>query len=289
MSMWMNFARGANSESLPVIAVVEAGADRDDQVGLVHRVVRRAGAVHAEHPEPRSCGAGNAPSAIRVQVTGKPSVVASSNRSADAFGADDAAAHVEDRPARIRERLGGEPDLLLVALGRRLVAGQMDVRDGLVGDVGARRGPCGMSTTTGPGRPVRAMWNASCDRARDLERVLDHEAVLDDRHRDADRVGLLEAVGAEQSVRTWPVRNTTGTESIIASQIGVTRFVAPGPLVPMRHADLAGRLRVALGGVTAACLVADEDVADTGVVEARRRLGGWRRRAARTRRRHLQL
>ena len=35
-----------------------------------------------------------------------------------------------------------------------------------------------------------------------------------------------------RSVRTWPVMNTTGTESIIASQIGVTRFVAPGPLVP---------------------------------------------------------
>ena len=35
-----------------------------------------------------------------------------------------------------------------------------------------------------------------------------------------------------RSVRTWPVMNTTGTESIIASQIGVTRLVAPGPLVP---------------------------------------------------------
>ena len=35
-----------------------------------------------------------------------------------------------------------------------------------------------------------------------------------------------------RSVRTWPVRNTVGTESIIASQIGVTRLVAPGPLVP---------------------------------------------------------
>jgi hypothetical protein len=32
-----------------------------------------------------------------------------------------------------------------------------------------------------------------------------------------------------RSVRTWPVRNTVGTESIIASAIGVTRFVAPGP------------------------------------------------------------
>ena len=33
------------------------------------------------------------------------------------------------------------------------------------------------------------------------------------------------------SVRTWPVRKTTGVESIIASVMAVTRFVAPGPLV----------------------------------------------------------
>jgi len=33
------------------------------------------------------------------------------------------------------------------------------------------------------------------------------------------------------SVRTWPVKNTTGTESIIASVSGVTMFVAPGPEV----------------------------------------------------------
>ena len=32
-------------------------------------------------------------------------------------------------------------------------------------------------------------------------------------------------------MRTWPVKNTTGTESIIASVSGVTMFVAPGPEV----------------------------------------------------------
>jgi hypothetical protein len=33
-------------------AVVEASAHRADQIGLVHRVVGRARAVHAEHAEP---------------------------------------------------------------------------------------------------------------------------------------------------------------------------------------------------------------------------------------------
>ena len=67
-------------------AVVEAGADRDDQVGLVHRVVGGAGAVHAEHAEPvRSLEAGKAPRPIRVEVTGKRSEAASSRSSSEAL------------------------------------------------------------------------------------------------------------------------------------------------------------------------------------------------------------
>ena len=34
-----------------------------------------------------------------------------------------------------------------------------------------------------------------------------------------------------RNVRTWPVMQTSGVESIHASAIGVTRFVAPGPEV----------------------------------------------------------
>ena len=69
------------------------------------------------------------------------------------------------------------------------------------------------------------------------------------------------------SVRTWPVRNTVGTLSITASAIAVTRLVAPGPARGERHAHPTGRLRVALGRVAGALLVAALDVADAGVVE----------------------
>ena len=70
-----------------------------------------------------------------------------------------------------------------------------------------------------------------------------------------------------RSVRTWPVRNTVGTLSIIASAIGVTRLVAPGPRRGERHAHAPAGLRVALGRVAGALLVAALDVADAGVVE----------------------
>ena len=37
---------------------------------------------------------------------------------------------------------------------------------------------------------------------------------------------------------TWPVTATSGTESMCASASGVTRFVAPGPLVAMHTPTL---------------------------------------------------
>ena len=63
-------------------------------------------------------------------------------------------------------------------------------------------------------------------------------------------------------VGTWPVMATIGIESMKASISGVTRFVAAGPDVTMRHAGTAGDVGVALGHVAGALLVAHEDVAD---------------------------
>ena len=68
-------------------------------------------------------------------------------------------------------------------------------------------------------------------------------------------------------VFTWPVMNSVGVESIWASAIAVTRFVAPGPDGADRDADAPGRTRVALGGVAGGRLVAHQDVADRAVVE----------------------
>ena len=70
-----------------------------------------------------------------------------------------------------------------------------------------------------------------------------------------------------RSVRTWPVMNTVGTESIIASAIGVTRLVAPGPGGRQRHPDPARGLGVALGRMPGTLLVAGLDVGQVGVVE----------------------
>ena len=116
-------------------------------------------------------------------------------------GLEHAAADVEHRALGLGDQPGGLADLLGVRAGRRVVAGQ--VEHGRPGE--RRRSACrmslGMSTSTGPGRPVRAMWNASAMVRGMSSTRLHQEVVLGDRHRDAADVGLLEGVGADRGAR----------------------------------------------------------------------------------------
>ena len=89
----------------------------------------------------------------------------------------------------------------------------------------------GTSTSTGPGRPARARCIASAiacatssGRSTAIE-CLTIGAVI------PITSASWKAFVPRSAVRTWPVTKTVGIESICASQIGVTRFVAPGPLV----------------------------------------------------------
>ncbi len=68
-------------------------------------------------------------------------------------------------------------------------------------------------------RPPRAAGHRRCAPA----------SVLDDRHRQAEHIQFLEASVPSSGVPTWPVMQTIGTESSIASAMPVTRFEAPGP------------------------------------------------------------
>src|SRR5690554_6282256 len=91
----------------------------------------------------------------------------------------------------------------------------------------------GMSSSTGPGRPVVAMWNAS----RPLL-GMSWVGVTSSLCLVTDRVmptvsHYWNASVPIAAVPTWPVMTTMGTESMYASQSGVTMFVAAGPEVTM--------------------------------------------------------
>jgi hypothetical protein len=90
------------------------------------------------------------------------------------------------------------------------------------------------STSTGPGRPVEAMWKASAMVRGMSSGLVTRKLCL--------VIGIVMprmSASWKASVPiieapTWPVTATIGTESMCASAIGVTRLVAPGPEVAMQ-------------------------------------------------------
>ena len=199
------------------------------------------------------------------------------------LGVDHAAAAVDHRPARVGERLRGQPDLLGVALRGGLVAGQVHL--GRPARRGCRRarGPAARRPAPGPGRPLEAMWNASWI-AFGMSRGswIRIECLT---------IGIvMPEMSASwkpsvpiRSVRTWPVRKTVG--HAVHHRVGDRgdEVGRAGPAGGERHADRARRLRVALGGVAGALLVAALHVADAGVVERVVGRAGWRRPGSRIR------
>jgi hypothetical protein len=95
-----------------------------------------------------------------------------------------------------------------------------------------------MSTSTGPGRPLRAIWKASrmagaiCSArvTRKLCFVIGSVMPVMSISWNASEPSTLEL--------TWPVMATTGMLSSIAVASPVTRLVAPGPLVAMHTPTL---------------------------------------------------
>ena len=233
-------------------------------------------------PSHCSCGAGKAPRPISGRGDREAVGGAELAQLLGGVGVDHAAAGVDHRPPRVGERLGGDPDLLDVALGRGLVAGQVrPARCAARSRCRPARGPAGCRPGPGPGRPVEAMWKASWMYSGIWRGSVTRKECL--------TIGIVMPMMSASwkpsvpisSVRTWPVMKTVGTESIIASAIAVTRLVAPGPGGGERDADPAGGLRVALGRVAARPARGGPGCGGGRRRRARRRSAGWPRRGCR--------
>ena len=99
------------------------------------------------------------------------------------------------------------------------------------------------------------------DRRAELRRILHQIIMLRAMPRDADRVGFLERVGADQGGRHLPGDDDHRDrihQRVGDAGDGVGRAGAGGD---EHDAGLAGRTRIAFRGVGRGLLVADEDVA----------------------------
>ncbi len=126
-----------------------------------------------------------------------------------------------------------------------------------------------MSTRTGPGRPVAAMWKASA-MVRAMSSALgDQEVVLRDRHRDAADVGFLEGVGADRLGGDLAGDRDERHGVHVRVRDRGDQVGGAGARGGHADADLAGGLRVPGGGVAGPLLVTDQDVPDAGGVHQR--------------------
>ena len=88
-----------------------------------------------------------------------------------------------------------------------------------------------MSTTTGPGRPLRAISNAVRSVASSLLASVTRNTCLAQAPITLPTGASWKASLPSAVVGTWPQITTSGIESAMASRTGVTVFVAPGPEV----------------------------------------------------------
>lgn len=119
---------GREQRRLAGHAVVEAGAEREDQVGLLQREHRGNGAVHAGHAQVLLVRVGERAAGHQRGDHRGARRLGERLQLGRRAGADDTAADVEHRLLRLGQQLRRGLDLLAVRLGDGAVAGQVDLR-----------------------------------------------------------------------------------------------------------------------------------------------------------------
>ena len=251
-------------------AVVETRADGDHQVAIVHGVIGLIGAVHAQHAQPvlsRSRIGAEAHQSGRDREARLGDQFAQQSRG-DRPGVDDAAAGVENRLFRLRHHRHGLFDLADFRLQLRLI--------GLVLDVFRRR--------IGARRELHVLRNIDHDRtgtsrtgdvkglvqnARQVRDVAHEIIMLGAMAGDANRVGFLKGVRADQMGRNLPGDADEGNgihQGVGEAGDGVGGAGAGGD---EQAADLARRARIAFRRMGRALFMAHQHVLDLRLMEKR--------------------
>ena len=242
-------------------AVVEACADAQHHVAIVHGQIGLVGAVHAEHAEPVLAGRriGAEPHQRRGDREAGQVDQFTQQMAGLGTGIDDAAAAIDDRLLRRRQQRDGFLDPLQIALHLGLVAHarrRLRRRVDALGELHILRDVDHHRPRPAGGRDMESLM----DDARQVVDVLHQPVVFCAGPRDADRVAFLESVGTDQRGRHLP--GQADQRDRIHQRVLQRRHRIGGarPRGHQHDAGLTRRARIALGGMSRPLLVADENV-----------------------------
>ena len=251
--------------------VVEAGAEGDQQVGLLHGGDSREVAVHAGHAEAQLVAVGKGTPGHERGDDVDAGHLGELSQHLAGSGLEDSAAHVEDGALSRPDQVGGDGYARRVDPGGRVVA--REVHLDVVGPLHRRAGVVGIDDVLGdvdehrPRTAGRGDVERLLDDPGDVLCLGDEEVVLGDRHGDAGGVALLEGVRADGGVRHL----TGDADQWHRVEVGVAEggddVGGGGSAGDHGAAGPAGGVRIAGCHVAGALLVADQDVADRRVDE----------------------
>ncbi len=182
------------------------------------------------------------------------------------LGGDDAATRVDQRPLGFLDHLRGAADLAGVALGEDFVARQVDRSDRLImslalehvlGDVHQHR----------PGPPGRSHIEGFVDGLREIFQALHQVVVLGAGAGDAEGVGLLERIAADEfgGDLAGDGDDRNGVHHGVHQAGGEVGGAGPGG--GAADTDFAGRPGIAFRGEGRVLFMAHQYVADVVLVE----------------------
>ncbi len=246
----------------PGDAVVEARADGDHEVAVMHGEVGLVGAVHADHAEELPVGSRQGAESHQGQGRGEPGQM--HELGVELAGAvariDDAAAAIEERPLCRGDEPHRFADARRIGFELRAVALMADGLGPAIGAAGEQhvlgQVDHDRSRPSRPGDIERLVQNA-----RQVIDVLHQIVVLGARARDAGGVRLLEGVVADEVGRHLP--GEADHRDRIHQRVGQPgdRVGGARPAGHQHDADLAGRAGIAFGGVDGGLLMPHQDVA----------------------------
>ena len=237
MSIWILRDSGRERIGPARHTIVEPCANAQHDIAVVHAHVGFQRPVHADHADEVPVGRrqGAQPhESERGGDTGHVDEIGQQLRRRGA-GIDDAASGIDQGLPGARQQIDSFGNPFVVTLEAGTVAWMLNRRRWPRIGGGGRHHVLGQVHHNRTGPTTGGNQERLPDDTREIIDILHEVVVLGTGPRDAEGIGPWKASLPIRCVGTWPVRQTTGTESIKASARPVTQFVAPGPESPGRR------------------------------------------------------